>query len=153
MKEKREQLMREALREAEKSLSEGEVPVGCVIADGGGVIVGRGHNTPISRKDPTAHAEINAIREAAGKIGNYRLSGCSAFVTIEPCTMCAGALLQSRIGEIVYGAVDKKAGGLLSQYSIGTDGKLNHSFHVVGGILEEDCRRLIMAFFREKRGI
>lgn len=153
MKEKREHLMREALREAEKSLSEGEVPVGCVIADGGGVIVGRGHNTPISWNDPTAHAEINAIREASGTFGNYRLSGCSAFVTIEPCAMCAGALIQSRIEEVIYGAVDKKGGGVVSQYSIGTDGKLNHSFNVVGGILEEDCRKLIMAFFREKRGI
>jgi tRNA(adenine34) deaminase len=147
----REDLMREALREAEKSLEKGEVPVGCVITRVDGKIVGRGHNTPLSSVDPSAHAEINALREAAKNLGNYRLPDCLAFVTLEPCPMCAGALVNGRIKEVYFGAKDPKGGGLVSLYGIGTDNRLNHSVVVVGGILEEECQRLLREFFRAKR--
>lgn len=146
-----ENLMREALSEAEKSRNTGEVPVGCIITDGSGTIIGRGHNSPVASTDPTAHGEMIALRDAAKKQGNYRLPGCLAFVTLEPCPMCAGALVHARIARVYFGTKDPKGGGLVSNYGIGTDGKLNHEIEVVGGILEEECQRLLKEFFRAKR--
>ncbi len=146
-----ENLMREALSEAEKSRNTGEVPVGCIITDGSGTIIGRGHNSPVASTDPTAHGEMIALRNAAKKQGNYRLPGCLAFVTLEPCPMCAGALVHARIARVYFGTKDLKGGGLVSNYGIGTDGKLNHEIEVVGGILEEECQRLLKEFFRAKR--
>ncbi len=146
-----ESLMQEALREAEKSLEKGEVPVGCVITKEDGTIVGRGHNTPISSLDPTAHGEINALRDAARNRGNYRLPDCLAFVTLEPCPMCSGALVNSRIKRVYFGAGDPGGGGLVSLYGIGTDDRLNHRIEVVGGVLEDECQRLIRDFFSSRR--
>lgn len=143
--------MREALREAEKGLREDEVPVGAVVVCGG-EIIGRGHNRPISTNDPTAHAEILALRKAARRIKNYRLTGCDLYVTIEPCPMCAGAMVHARIARLFYGAPDPKGGGVASLYSIGADGRLNHTFRAQGGILEEESRELLRAFFRKRRG-
>lgn len=146
-----EALMREALKEAERSLAKGEVPVGCVIAGADGKIIGRGHNTPLYSADPTAHGEINALREAGKALLNYRLTGCHAFVTLEPCPMCAGALVHGRIKRIYFGASDPKGGGLISLYNIGTDDRLNHRIEVVGGILEKECQNLLREFFKAKR--
>lgn len=146
-----EYLMGEALSEARKSLEIGEVPVGCVVTDPDGLIIGRGHNTPIDSVDPTAHGELLALREAAKYRENYRLPGCLAFVTLEPCPMCAGALVQSRIRRVYFGAKDPKGGGLVSIYGIGTDGRLNHEIEAVGGIREEECSQLLKEFFSVKR--
>ncbi len=143
--------MREALREAEKGLRENEVPVGAVVVCGD-KIIGRGHNRPISTNDPTAHAEILALRKAARRTKNYRLTGCDLYVTIEPCPMCAGAMVHARIARLFYGAPDPRGGGVASLYSIGADGKLNHTFRARGGILEEESRELLRAFFRKRRG-
>ncbi len=146
-----EAFMSEALLEAASAGRTGEVPVGCVVVNGEGEIIGRGQNLPVHSEDPTAHAEIVAIREGARFLGNYRLTGCSAFVTLEPCPMCAGALVQSRVERVYFGAKDHKGGGLVSRYGIGTDGTLNHSLQVVGGILEEECASLLREFFKNRR--
>src|SRR5579871_2273354 len=123
--------MREAIAEASRARAEDEVPVGAVVALDG-KIIGRGHNQPIASKDPTAHAEIVAIREAARTVGAYRLPGAILYVTLEPCVMCVGAVIHARIASIKYGARDEKAGALGSVYDIGRDGQLNHRFEVIG---------------------
>ncbi len=143
--------MEEAIVEALKALDKGEVPIGCVVVDPGGKIVGRGHNSPITDRDPTAHAELEALREASKKTGNYRLPGHALYVTIEPCPMCAGAIVHARISRVIFGAKDEKGGGMLSVYKIGTDGNLNHRVEVKYGVLEDRCRSMIQDFFREKR--
>ena len=142
--------MREALAEARRALAAGEVPVGAVVVNAGEVI-GRGHNRPIGLSDPTAHAEIQALREAALKVGNYRLPGATLYVTVEPCPMCCGATLLARLGRVVYGAPDPKSGGAVSLYRLLDDPRLNHRARVEGGVLGEECRELLTAFFETKR--
>ncbi len=145
------QLMAEAIAEARRAEAEGEVPVGAVaVADG--QIVGAGHNRPIGLGDPTAHAEILAIRAAASTLKTYRLTLLSIYVTLEPCVMCVGAMLNARIARVVYGARDDKAGALGSVYDIGRDGRLNHRFEVIGGVMESECAELMRGFFRSRRG-
>ena len=145
-----EQFMREALAEAEAARDDGEVPVGAVVVLGGGVIA-RGRNAVIRSSDPTAHAEIAALREAARTIGNYRLPGATVYSTIEPCAMCAGALVHARIARLVYGAKDPKAGAVESHFGICTTEFLNHQVSVEGGMLEDECRRVLQSFFRDRR--
>ena len=142
--------MHEALKEAGKADAKGEVPVGAVVVQDG-KIIGRGHNRNIIDRDPSAHAEIAALRKAAGKIRNYRLNGCKIYVTIEPCPMCAGALLWARVSEIIYGAKDIKAGACGSVINVAANKKFNHRIKVTGGVLEKECRTLIQHFFRDKR--
>ena len=145
-----EGFMREALGEAQRALAAGEVPVGAVVVEAG-LVIGRGHNQPIALSDPTAHAEVLALREAALKAGNYRLPGATLYVTVEPCPMCCGAALQARVGRVVYGTSDPKAGGVESLYRLLDDPRLNHRARVEGGVLGEDCRELIARFFEMKR--
>src|SRR6202790_4585637 len=143
--------MAEAIAEAHRAEAESEVPVGAVaVADGR--IVGAGHNEPIGLNDPTAHAEILAIRAAAAALNTYRLNVVSIYVTLEPCVMCVGAMLNARIARVVYGTRDEKAGALGSVYDIGRDGMLNHRFEVVGGVMESECAELMRGFFRARRG-
>ena len=144
-----EYFMRMALGEAESALESGEVPVGSVITMEGRVLA-KTHNSPILMKDPTAHAEILAIREAADRTENYRLHGTTLYVTIEPCVMCAGAIIHARIARLVFGATDPK-GGALSLYDMLNDRKLNHFVEVTGGVLKEKCGEILSRFFREKR--
>lgn len=145
-----EQFMREALAEAEAARDDGEVPVGAlVILDG--TVIARGRNAVIKSSDPTAHAEIVALREAAHSIGNYRLTGATMYSTIEPCAMCAGALVHARIARLVYGAKDPKAGAVETHFGVCTTDFLNHQVSVEGGILEDECRRVLQSFFRERR--
>ncbi len=142
--------MREALAEAQKAWDAGEVPVGAVVVKDG-AIVGRGYNRPISAHDPTAHAEIEALRQAAARLGNYRLVGCELFVTIEPCAMCAGAILHARIARVVYGARDPKTGAHGSVVDLFGERRLNHHTVVVQGILAQDCGGILSRFFAAKR--
>jgi len=142
--------MREAIVEADQALARGEVPVGAVVVLDG-VVVGRGSNQPIHGVDPTAHAEIVALRAAAKTVGNYRLTGATLFVTVEPCVMCAGAIVHARIGRLVYGAPEPKAGAVRSAMQLLDEPSLNHRVEVTGGVLEADCRKLIQAFFAERR--
>ena len=145
-----EDLMREALAEAESAREDGEVPVGAVVILDG-VVIGRGRNAVIQSSDPTAHAEIVALREAARVIGNYRVTGATMYSTIEPCAMCAGALVHARIARLVYGASDPKAGAVETHFGICTTSLLNHQLSVEGGILEGECRRMLQSFFRDRR--
>jgi len=140
-----------ALREARYAEEMGEVPVGAVIADADGNVVARGFNQPISLHDPTAHAEIVAMREAAKAIGNYRLAGLTLYCTMEPCVMCAGAMVHARIKRLVYGAADARAGASGSIYNILADVRLNHQVEVVAGVMEEECREIVQKFFEKKR--
>ena len=141
-----------ALMEAAKAFEEGEVPVGAVVASKEGDILGVAHNRPISSYDPTAHAEILAIRNASAKIGNYRLTDCSLITTIEPCIMCMGAAFHARIETLVFGAKDPKGGAAGSLYNLAEDSRLNHKIHVVSGILEKECGDIIRSFFQKRRG-
>jgi tRNA(adenine34) deaminase len=143
-------LMRAALDEARRARDAGEVPIGAVVGVGGN-IVGRGYNQPIGAGDPTAHAEIVAIRDAARRMGNYRLTDATLCVTIEPCLMCVGALVHARIGTLVYGAAEPKSGAVASTIAGGELPGLNHRFAVVAGVLENECRALVQEFFRERR--
>jgi len=142
--------MRLAVREARKGPPEGEVPVGAVVVLDGDVVA-RAHNRPIRLLDPTAHAEILALRRAARKLGNYRLIACSLYVTIEPCAMCAGAMVLARIRELVFGARDPKAGACGSVLDIAKHPKLNHKVKILGGVLAEECALLMTEFFRARR--
>lgn len=143
--------MRLALVEAARVRELGEVPVGAVVVLDGRV-VGAGGNRPIGAVDPTAHAEINALRMAAREAGNYRLTGATLYVTVEPCLMCVGAMIHARIGLVVYGAPEPRAGALVSSLRAHEAPGLNHRLAVLGGVLEDDCRALIQDFFRERRG-
>jgi tRNA(adenine34) deaminase len=145
-----DELMAAALAEARRALDAGEVPIGAVVALDG-AIVGRGFNQPISSFDPTAHAEIVAIRAAAGTVGNYRLTGAVLCVTIEPCLMCVGALVHARIGTLVFGAAEPKTGAISSTVRGGELPGHNHRFEVVAGVREDECRALIQAFFSDRR--
>ena len=144
------QFMREAVVEARLAGDRDEVPVGAVVVLDG-VVVGRGSNQPIHGVDPTAHAEIVALRAAARTVGNYRVTGASLYVTVEPCLMCAGAVLHARIGRLVYGATEPKAGAVRSALRVLDAPSLNHRVEVVGGVLEPECRALIQTFFAERR--
>jgi tRNA(adenine34) deaminase len=146
-----EEFMRAALALAEQARGVGEVPVGAVVVRNGAVI-GSGFNSPISRHDPSAHAEILALRAAAAAAGNYRLSGCTLYVTLEPCIMCSGAILQARIGQVFYGAPDPKTGACGSVLNLFAEDRLNHHTAVTGGMLAEECGRLLKRFFQERRG-
>ena len=139
-----------ALAEASKSSNIGEVPVGAVITDGHILLAASG-NCPITGNDPTAHAEINVIRQAARKRENYRLNGTTLYVTLEPCLMCMGAIIHSRIERLVFGAYDPKSGAAESCYQIGRDARLNHSLRVDGGLLQERCSAVLTDFFRQRR--
>lgn len=142
--------MEEALREAQRARAAGEVPVGAVVVCGGRM-VGRGSNRPISANDPTAHAEIIALREAGKALNNYRLQDCEIFVTVEPCAMCAGALMHARIKRLVYGADDPKAGAVHSVLSVINHCRLNHSMEVTSGVLAGRSMEMVQSFFREQR--
>jgi tRNA(adenine34) deaminase len=142
--------MRAALDEARKGAAAGEVPVGAVVVLNG-EIMGRGFNQPIGSHDPTAHAEIVAIRDAARALGNYRLIGTTMYVTIEPCLMCVGAMIHARVATLVFGAPEPKAGAVVSSCRAHELPSLNHRIEVVGGVLEEDCRAAIQEFFRTRR--
>lgn len=143
-------LMDAALEQAYVALERGEVPIGAVVAVDG-TIVGRGFNQPIGAGDPTAHAEIVAIRAAAAHLGNYRLTGAALVVTIEPCLMCVGALVHARIGTLIYGAAEPRTGAVRSTVKGGELPGHNHRFEVVGGIREPECRELMQEFFRRRR--
>ena len=147
-----EPYMRAALAEADLAACAGEVPVGCVVVDADGREIGRGHNARESLADPTAHAEIIAIREAAARSLTWRLDGATVYVTLEPCPMCAGALVNARVARVVYGCADPKAGAITTMFGIGTDGRLNHRFEVVAGVLAEECAERLSTFFRALRG-
>jgi tRNA(adenine34) deaminase len=146
-----ESLMAAALEEARRAAAEGEVPIGAVVALGG-AIVGRGFNHPIGSGDPTAHAEIVAIREAARAVGNYRLTGATLVVTVEPCLMCVGALVHARIATLVFGAPEPRTGAVSSTVRGAELPGHNHRFDVVGGVREDDCRALMQEFFKSRRG-
>lgn len=143
-------LMRAALEQARLARDAGEVPIGAIVLLDE-AIVGRGFNQPISSGDPTAHAEIVAIRQAARQAGNYRLTGATLIVTIEPCLMCVGALVHARIGTLVYGAPEPRTGAIASTVLGGELPGHNHRFAIVGGVLEDECRELVQTFFRDKR--
>jgi len=143
--------MRAALDEARQAFDAGEVPVGAVVVLGG-EIVGRGFNQPISANDPTAHAEVVALRAAARSLGNYRLVGTTLYVTIEPCLMCVGAMVHARVGTLVFGALEPKAGAIASSCQAHELPSLNHRIEVVEGVLDEECRAIIQEFFKTRRG-
>jgi tRNA(adenine34) deaminase len=145
-----EYFMRQALQVAELARAMGEVPVGCVLALGS-EIIGRGHNRRQRDQDPTAHAEMIAIREAASHLGSWRLIHVVAYVTLEPCPMCAGALVNSRVDTVVYGCTDPKAGALDTLFQLGADPRLNHRFKVVSGVLERECASILSGFFEQIR--
>ena len=145
-----ESFMRLALEQARLAADAGEVPIGAV-AVSGGEVVGRGFNRPIGAVDPTAHAEVIALREAARTLGNYRLTGVDLYVTLEPCLMCVGALVHARVGRVVFGAREPKTGALVSTVQALEIPTLNHRFEIVEGVLEAECRDLVQAFFRERR--
>jgi tRNA(adenine34) deaminase len=145
-----EDLMRVALAEARAGLAAGEVPVGAVVVLGD-VIVGQAHNAPIGLVDPSAHAEVLALREAARKIGNYRLPDATLVSTLEPCTMCCGAVIQARLARVVYGAPDPRAGAIESLHRLLDDPRLNHRVEALGGVLAEECGALLREFFETKR--
>jgi tRNA(adenine34) deaminase len=142
--------MEEALREAQRGLALGEVPVGAIVVCDGRV-VGRGCNRPLSDNDPTAHAEILALREAGQAIGNYRLLDCDLYVTVEPCAMCAGAITHARIRRLIYGAEDPKAGAVHSMLQVLNHPGLNHKVEVTSGVLAARCMDLVQMFFRGRR--
>ena len=143
--------MEAALREAALSSAAGEVPVGAVVVHHGEIIAAA-HNQPIARNDPTAHAEILALRAAAAELRNYRLDECDLYVTLEPCTMCAGAMVHARIRRLYFGAADPKAGAAGSLLNVATHAALNHRMEVIGGVLAGRSAELLQAFFRERRG-
>lgn len=143
--------MRTALAEAWATQGSGDVPVGCVVLTPSGQIVARGHNQREATDDPTGHAEVVALRAAAEALGSWRLAGCTLVVTLEPCTMCAGALVLARVSRLVFGAYDPKAGAAGSLWDVVRDRRLNHRPEVVGGVLEAECGELLRAFFADHR--
>jgi tRNA(adenine34) deaminase len=145
------ELMEHALMEAEKGFKKGEVPVGALLTDPDGKIVAKAHNLPISRHDPTAHAEILVLRDAGAFYNNYRLTGSTLVVTLEPCIMCMGAAFHARISRLVFGAFDPKSGAAGSLYDLSQDGRLNHRIDVVSGIMDEMCSRQLENFFQLRR--
>lgn len=145
------EFMELAVQEARQAARAGEVPVGAVLVQDGEVVA-RDHNRPISLNDPTAHAEILVLRAGANRVGNYRLNGCQLYVTIEPCPMCAGAIVHSRLSRLIFGARDEKGGGVESLYHLLDDPRLNHQVQVTEGVLGERCQEIMQAFFDARRG-
>lgn len=143
--------MRHALGLAQRAADQGEVPVGAVVVHNNQIIA-EGWNQPIGQSDPSAHAEISALRAAGGSLKNYRLTDCTLYVTLEPCVMCAGAIVHARIPRLVFGAWDPKAGAVTSVYDVLSVPRLNHSLECVGGVLGEECGILLKDFFRARRG-
>jgi tRNA(adenine34) deaminase len=146
-----EAFLREAIAEANAAASTGDVPVGAVVVGPDGAILARGRNRRERDHDPTGHAEIDAIRRAAADKGSWRLEGATVYVTLEPCPMCAGALVNARVARVVYGCADPKAGALDTLFQIGRDPRLNHRFGVTGGVLADECAALLKAFFAARR--
>ena len=146
-----EEYMRLALTEAEKAAQEDEVPIGAVIVDTGGQVLSSDHNRVLSRTDPTAHAEILAIRDAAATAGNYRLLNTTLYVTVEPCPMCTVAMVHARIQRLVFGAADPRWGAAGSLYQLASDQRMNHRMEIISGVCEKACRKLMQDFFRAKR--
>ncbi len=144
--------MRLALAVAERALAGGDVPIGAVVLDAHGTVIGEGFNRREVDGDPTAHAEVLALRAAAREVGQWRLEGCTLVVTLEPCTMCAGAIVLSRVDRVVFGAFDPKAGAVGSLWDVVRDPRLNHRPEVVAGVLAEDCGRVLREFFETHRG-
>ena len=147
-----EEFMRLALAQARLADDAGDVPIGAVVTDADGVVIGSGHNLRESTGDPTAHAEMLAIREAASRVGGWRLDGCTLTVTLEPCSMCAGATVLARLSALVYGAADAKAGAVGSLWDIVRDRRLNHRPEVVSGVLADECSLLLANWFANRRG-
>lgn len=145
-----EAYMRAALELAARAAAAGEVPVGAVVVQSG-TIIGRGHNHPVGAHDPTAHAEIAALRDAAKRVGNYRLGGCELYVTLEPCVMCAGAIMHARLAAVVFGARDPKTGACGSVLDPFSDSRINHHTRVSGGVLADECGTLLQRFFALRR--
>jgi tRNA(adenine34) deaminase len=145
-----EHFMRMALAEAEAALTENEVPIGAVIVHGGRVVASA-HNQREQLRDPTAHAETIAITQAAQALGSWRLEGCTLYVTLEPCPMCAGAIVQARVPEVVYGAADPKGGAVQSLFQLLSDRRLNHQAQIVSGVLAEQCGAMLSKFFQAQR--
>ena len=146
-------MMARALELARRAAAAGEVPVGAVVVAADGAILAEAGNTCVGDSDPSGHAEMVAVRLAGRRLGNYRLPGTTLYVTLEPCAMCAALLVHARIDRLVFGAFDPKAGAVVSRYRIGSDGLLNHSFTVTGGVLAEECGRLLREFFQNRRRI
>ncbi len=146
-----ERWMRIALDEADRAAAKGEVPVGCAIVSARGELLASGHNLRETDEDPTAHAEIVAMRVAARKLETWRLESTTLYVTLEPCVMCAGAMVNARVGRVVYGCLDPKAGAVTTLFTIGTDTRLNHRFSVAGGVLADDCAERLRRFFSALR--
>jgi tRNA(adenine34) deaminase len=142
--------MKIAIEEAEDAYRRGEVPVGAVLVREGNILA-RAHNSPIVKNDPSAHAEMLALRQAGEKTGNYRLAGAELYVTLEPCIMCAGAIVHARISRVIFGARDPKCGAVVSLYNVLSDRRLNHQVKITEGILSEECGEIISRFFRQKR--
>jgi tRNA(adenine34) deaminase len=148
-----ESAMREAIALAAAASQIGETPVGCIVVDAAGRIIGRGHNRRQIDADPTAHAEILALRQAAQSRGDWRLSDCTLVVTLEPCPMCAGALVNARVSRLVYGAADPKAGAVRTLFQLCDDPRLNHRVEIVAGVLAEECGELLRKFFQAQRAL
>ena len=146
-----EYYMQQAIAQAQKAEESGEVPIGAVITDANGAIVATAHNQTIFKSDPTAHAEIEALRKASAKLQNYRLLSTTLYATVEPCVMCMGAIVHARVQCVVFGASDPKWGAAGSLYNFSEDTRLNHHPQIIGGIKEEQCRTMIQAFFRSRR--
>ncbi len=146
-----EVFMRAALAQADEAERRGEVPVGAVIVDEGEIVAAAG-NAPVSKTDPTAHAEISALREAGRKMGNYRLPGATVYVTVEPCAMCAGALVAARVGKLVFGTRDLRFGAVRSKFRLADSDRLNHRIEIVEGVLAEECLKRLQGFFAQRRG-
>jgi len=145
-----EEYMQIALDEARKASDADEVPVGAVVVSEG-IVLASAYNSPIANNDPSAHAEMLALRKAADELGNYRLNGASLYVTLEPCIMCAGAIIQARLSRLIFGARDPKSGAVVSLYNILKDERLNHQVEITEGILSEQCGEILSRFFRQKR--
>lgn len=146
--------MRLAIAQANQAMQADEVPIGCIILhDPTGQIIGAGHNLRQTDQDPTAHAEIIAIRAAAAVLGSWRLVDCTLYVTLEPCPMCAGAIVNARIPRLVYGCDDPKAGAVRTLFSLCSDARLNHRVQIITGVLDEECAGLLRAFFRQQRAM
>jgi tRNA(adenine34) deaminase len=141
-----------ALAEADAAAAAGDVPVGAIVLSPDGAVIARRHNERELRRDPVAHAELLAIQDAAAALGEWRLTGCTVVVTLEPCPMCAGALLAARVGRVVFGAFDPKAGAVGTLYNLCADPRLNHEVEVVAGVRAEECSAQLSAFFAERRG-
>jgi len=148
-----ERYMRLALREAARGARAGEVPIGALLVAADGAVISRAHNRPVGGCDPTAHAEVVALRRAARRLGNYRLPGTTLYVTLEPCVMCAGALVHARVACVIFGATDPKGGAARTLYRIFDDRRLNHQVEVVGGVLAAESREALQEFFRARRGV